>query len=855
MPRFLRLQEGWLTVGLLALLLFSVTLSIQQAQWADGLTILTPVTIIGLASGIVLAKVKGVPRFLLDLVGLLLGVITILVAVASIMNDSSLITIQDKVQNLFLRTGSWVGVAIRQEMSDDLLVFIMSLALVSWVLAYSSAYFVFRSRQLWWALVPNGIALLINLSYATVNLNSYIIIFMFSALLLMIRFNLLLQEERWQRERVNYSPALAWGFLWAGSLASVVVAGAMWYVPATAVNSTLSGMWNQVNRPWVDFQTRMSALWAQVPGNQVMGGYSSFNSRFTMGGALNLSDSIALTVKSSERLYWRAISYDQYNGIGWTNTAPETLTGQPNSSSKLSLDANQQLVSEDQARKPVTYTVNIVHPKDDILFAASRPVLLSLPSRLNVSWHTLDAVYSVDSTSPSAVPLELRTLMSMLGSAQRELRGQNNTDESLDPLQRLYATSVGPQLQNQVETLDKRGIKVTFDVAPGDGYKIDLRASGEIPVYDDLTSVHTNGALRVNSQYTVTSLKSEATDEQLRVADTKYEQWISDRYLNLPATVPQRVRDKAEEVVAAAGATNNYDKAKAIETYLRQNFKYNTNITLPPAGMDRVDWFLFQGKEGYCEYYASAMVVMLRSLGIPARMAAGYAPGVYDTKTSQYIVRESSAHTWPEVYFTGYGWIEFEPTPSQAASVHQVLTDVPTVEPTPQSTVSTTPTEVDPLKQKNLDDRQQPLGGTDSTFGGDKRPIAVGLMFVLGLFAVALTWWVSWFPWSRVRQRRIGRAGDYYGRMLRWARLLGIGPAAHQTPYEFGESVAREVPGTALFTRSITRAYVRERFSREELDVSDRVASLRAWDSLRSRLFRALPGRQIKRAMPRTRRR
>src|SRR5437867_9137273 len=107
MPRFLLLQEGWITVGLLALLLFSVTLSIQQAQWADGLVILTPVTIIGLLSGIVLAKVRGVPRILLDLVGLEIGVLTVLLAVASQMTDSRLVTIQDRLQELLSRTNNW----------------------------------------------------------------------------------------------------------------------------------------------------------------------------------------------------------------------------------------------------------------------------------------------------------------------------------------------------------------------------------------------------------------------------------------------------------------------------------------------------------------------------------------------------------------------------------------------------------------------------------------------------------------------------------------------------------------------------------------------------------------------------
>ena len=79
-------------------------------------------------------------------------------------------------------------------------------------------------------------------------------------------------------------------------------------------------------------------------------------------------------------------------------------------------------------------------------------------------------------------------------------------------------------------------------------------------------------------------------------------------------------------------------------------------------------------------------------LGIPARMAAGYAPGTYDSNTGSYIVRESSAHTWPEVYFPGYGWIEFEPTPSQLASTHGPVPEAPVADPTTEPTPDISPT-------------------------------------------------------------------------------------------------------------------------------------------------------------------
>jgi transglutaminase-like putative cysteine protease len=846
MNRFFRLQEGWITVGLLALLLFSVTLSIQQAQWADGLVILTPITLIGLGSGILFAKMRGVPRILLDLVGLELGILTVLLAVASIMTDSRLVTIQDRTQELIARTGGWIALAVRGQSSDDLLVFILSLALVCWVLAYSSAYFVFKSRQLWWALVPNGVALLINLSYSAVNLRAYIIVFMFSALLLMVRFNLLVQEERWQRERINYSPTLTWAFLWAGSLVSVVLAVAMWYVPATQVNTSWNEWWNQVNKPWRDFEDKMSNMFPDLPGNRSIGGYSSFGDGFRMGGALNLSDSIAMEVKSRERLYWRAKTYDDYDGKGWKNTAASTLTVLPNSSSKLSLEANQQLISEDDARKTVTYTITMRHPKEDVLFAVSRPIRLSVASRLNVAWRKLNDVYPVEDANTGSVPPDMRPLMGIVRQAQHELR-TGTPDQSLDPVQQLYATSVGAKIRDQVENLDKRGLKITFDVTGDPFYVIDLRASGEVPVYDDLTSVHAMSGVPANMQYTVTSLVSEAKPDDLRQAGTNYEQWVNERYLNLPATVPQRVRDKAQEIVDSQGATNPYDKAKAIEAYLRSdNFTYSTNIPLPPSGVENADWFLFQSKTGYCEYYATAMLVMVRSLGIPARMAAGYAPGQYDAAKDAYVVRESSAHTWPELYFPGYGWIEFEPTPSQLASTQGIIPDTPPAQPSPSSRPQASPTQDE---QKDLRATPRALPPTQGSTG-IQGPTGFGwwlaaLVVIMVLVAV-FTWLVPVLPWAR-KERRVGTAGEYYTRMIRMARWLGLGPASHQTPFEFSESVAREVPGTSAFTRSIARSYVRERFSRSELDMSDRVAALRAWDSLRGRFLRMLPLRQFKR--------
>jgi transglutaminase-like putative cysteine protease len=867
MIKLLRLQEGWLTVGLLAMLLFSVTLSIQQAQWSDGLSILTPITLIGMATGIVLAKVRGVPRFLLDLVGLMIGVNTILIAVASVMRDPRFDTIQDRVQDLLVRTSGWVDVAARGDMSDDVVVFILSLAVVCWVLAYSSAYFVFRSRQLWWALVPNGVALLINLSYSLVNLNGYIIIFMFSALLLMIRFNLLMKEERWQRERVNYSPHLTWAFLWAGSALSIAVALLMWYVPATAVNSTLNSMWEKVNKPWVDFQDWMSARWGGVNGNGVAsigGGYSSFNDSFVMGGALNLSNNVAMLVSSGERRYWRVRTWDLYTGNGWKSTAEDTFHIE-GMNPLLTLDTNRRLPQYDEARHPLTYTVTMVNPKGDLMFAASRPVEFDRPTFLEFSWRPINVSYNIEeldlsSAALNGVPLELQdgNFLHFLQQAQKELQTERVPCTSAEPLDCLYATPQGPQILEAMQNLkDERGINVVLDLTPAPEYILELRASGEVSVYEDLSSVHAKddkGAtqLQPNDTYTAVSMVSNATDAELREDHTSYPDWIYERYMSLPAVVPRRVENLAQRLVREAGATNPYDKAEAIESYLRDpdNFTYSTDINPPANGAERISWFLFDGKEGYCEYFAGAMVVMLRQVGVPARLAGGYAPGEYDPQTSTYTIRESSAHSWPEVYFPTYGWIEFEPTPSQAVVVHEALDPTqplspPTVAPTLPAAPSPTATEDEGEVATRPRADGAAAGGLD--FVGNPWVWAGAAVVVLG---VGLFLFLPQSPLSRGK-RRPGNAGFYYRRMLFWSKLLRAGPAAHQTPYEFSESLSREVQGTSLFARTIARAYVRERFSKDGLDQAERKHVGTAYDSLRARLLRSVPGRQVRRILRR----
>ena len=130
--------------------------------------------------------------------------------------------------------------------------------------------------------------------------------------------------------------------------------------------------------------------------------------------------------------------------------------------------------------------------------------------------------------------------------------------------------------------------------------------------------------------------------------------------------MPERLFDLADEVTA--GGQTVFDKALLLERYLRQ-YPYTLEIDAPPSDVaDVADYFLFNIREGYCDYYATAFVVMARSVGIPSRLSSGYVGGHYDHSYRGWVVQENNGHSWPEVYFPGWGWIIFEPTGSQRAS-------------------------------------------------------------------------------------------------------------------------------------------------------------------------------------------
>ncbi|MFN2389892.1 MAG: DUF4129 domain-containing transglutaminase family protein, partial [Actinomycetota bacterium] len=177
---------------------------------------------------------------------------------------------------------------------------------------------------------------------------------------------------------------------------------------------------------------------------------------------------------------------------------------------------------------------------------------------------------------------------------------------------------------------------------------------------DELGGLRSESTLEDGRVYSVVSSRGAARPDELRAAGSGRVPRSFERYLQLPETLPQRVHDLALEITA--GATNTYDRVKAIEGYLRDNYRYDLDSPVPGPGRDAVDHFLFDTDVGFCEQFASATAILLRTLGIPTRVAVGYTPGNRNPFTGYYEVRGSDAHSWIEVWFPGYGWYEFDPT-------------------------------------------------------------------------------------------------------------------------------------------------------------------------------------------------
>jgi transglutaminase-like putative cysteine protease len=392
-------------------------------------------------------------------------------------------------------------------------------------------------------------------------------------------------------------------------------------------------------------------------------------------------------------------------------------------------------------------------------------------------------------------------------------------DAELTPRDRLGRRAVQLQMtplrDRNDDLLLVAGNPLSFSRDVAVEHLVELQSDGStFDRVDDTALIAARSPVRADEMYTVTALLSYADVPGLRAAGEDYPQWVRARYLQLPADFPASIRAEAARIIAEAGADNPYDAAIAVQEYLR-TLTYNESIPTPPAGVDPVEWFLFDRREGYCDYFASAMVLMLRANGIPARWARGYAGGDFDAELGLYIVTERVAHSWPEVYFPGYGWERFEPT----AADYTVLPDRP-LERAPADELA--PAVVPPLQNLPEDEERdlsqfEPL---DEGIVGEREIVPAPARPAAAVFA----WWtvpllvVSLLIGGLAAVRAFLLRGTS-GARRRLADIAWLAAAAgfpqHQaeTAWEYVGRLIRVWPEHTLLLQQLADAYVHERYA------------------------------------------
>lgn len=335
-----------------------------------------------------------------------------------------------------------------------------------------------------------------------------------------------------------------------------------------------------------------------------------------------------------------------------------------------------------------------------------------------------------------------------------------------------------------------------------------------VPLVSDESTIVTG----VVQGYELISMVPNVHTNMLKKAEGSIPQEIKDVYLQLPDALPQRVIQEAQKLFA--DEPSYYEKVIRVQDYVRQAVPYDLETPAPSENQDVVDYFLFEAETGFCTYYASAMAVLLRIEGIPTRVVTGYAPGVYVVEEGHFEVTGDLAHAWVEVYFPGYGWIPFEPTPSQAIPGYSIKDELPE----------------DPVVEK--------IKMFDSKVGLFIKQVFFVIVFGISLLITVLL--VTKFIRGRIQGRHLA----YLPAVLNYQRLrtnlakAGVTSPPNITPREFLSETNQRladfpklkdalVKSTDLYEKSTYSPYQPDEEEIDALRITYREAS---WDQIKLRI-------------------
>ena len=832
-------KEGWDTFLLMYGAVGISAWVLREADFVSTPGLMGVIFIAGL-TGMLMAKVRGLIWPIPYVAGLLIGLIVATYQTATLLEDqialTGMFTVWDRVRE-------WYDVAVTGGISRDHLPSTLYLLVLAWLLGYISSWFLFKWINPWIGLMLSGVALLTTLSFLPDQFDSRFFIFVFIAMLLVARVSLVQREALWSKLDIGSITAIRNRLLSAPIIlcvTTIIVIAAVGAPLRVYVVRTAIDVWNWGRDPLTVFEDDFARLFSGITSkNDVNGRF--FGNTLPFMGKISFGGDVVMVANSKMPTYWLSRSYSHYTSKGWIagktikfNVGPEGLPPPPHESD------NRELAFQ---RVQLTF-------ESDEMFVGG-----------NVDWVSHDAV--VETLEPRVFHIDLK----------------NSTyDSELPPdIQQLaeeFRRLLDPPPNRFIESLIAEVLPddlIVLDVIPGSESEqwrnqkvVTLRRKDpEIP---EVVNWEFKRALPQEQPYTLYSFVSQATNDQLQVAGDEYSTFITDHYLQLPSTLPDRVRDLAERITQ--DAETPLDKVLAIENYLRNEggFEYSQDIESPPTNADGVDWFLFETKTGYSDYFGSSMTVMLRSVGVPARMAAGYAPGEVDIP-GRWAIRDRDSHGWTQAYFPGHGWIDFEPTTAWASLDRGELTvDVGASEDeaaeeamndlldgiTDQGSMTLEEEcelleQADPEEAEALgcDDLLQPLPSDYTAVQAGWRPNALAIPAGIALIVLAFVWLLGWLIWN-LGLGKAGAAERYYIKMARLGTLAGVRRQPYHTPIDYAVAIGDAVPAASSGAQAVAWNFAIGRYAHLEVS-DDAIASLHDhWKKIRGGLL----SRTFKRILP-----
>ena len=874
-------MEALITGGILLLMALSTANSIYIADWVAEMPDLRITAALAVIVG-ALGSVRQLRWPLGILLGLLLGAVLVLAQVTQVESLGGQPLFWDRFVDLYYRFSDWFTQAFNAGLTTDNLPFVAFADAFVWVAAFVGAYAVARWRTPWPAMILLGALIAVNISYLNDRQwNLSYGFFLTGAVLLLMRTALLRKMDEWRAAGSPYPEWISLSFLTAALIAIVVILSLSRGVPRPDESRALNDAWSSLAAPFEGLSDDFRRIFSGIDSNRGVPVHS-FDDFMVLQGDIDPGDAIVLRVASTEPGLLRGAAYDEYTGRGWVQS--ETEYGLVEEREPISGAAPDEPGEGTAAlprttyaaRRPVAAQIS-VERSPEVLFSLGEPLLANkdvqvqalAPVEFTIEFDGDDALYRGTALEEPMAAIKERITDDHVFS-RAEIAG--------------YIPAQYGIVEIGLDEYSGRPQSVTLQTEPEQAEVVAIRPRTD--------------RLRAGYTYQLTGDVSTASVDALRGAGRNYPVWIRERYQGGPADMEVPAREALAgmldritgllDVPRSDGEWNPYDLAFAVERYLsnalavgsdgqivrdddgnpRPLYPLTTDIELPPPGEDVVHWFLFKNLDrdglpigGYYDYHASAMAVLLQLADVPARIATGFAlsGNNFDERTGNYLVRGQDSYTWVQVYFPGYGWVDFDPTPG--TTVDETLAGIAGTGPRIAAQRLETPRiDLSPTSQSELDEfqldellallaEQLEPGATAGEAAGLNRWYWLGpVIGVSSLIGIILLIAISW----RISLRGLGpveRAWTASSRLARWA---GIRAEESTTPLEHAAKIDRALNLPDLATE-VARSHCAVNYGRKVLSEEAQQQARRNWKQLRPRLLRKLfrlPGSRLPDAGP-----